>query len=191
MDRRALTRFSALAATALVLGIAGFVLSATAGVTPDLSGPWRLQADGLLPVGEGGQACDFQGSAQVSQDGSALGGDANLTLVSGPAECPAELTAQLTGTVTGGSIEMGVLMGGQQGTAQFTGTMGQDEDSFAGPYQVDTGPFVGTTGQWLAIRGTVSNIAIPTLTAAGLAVLVLLLLGGGMIVLRRQRQNPA
>jgi hypothetical protein len=184
------TRALALAAAlapALLAGPAAFGQPAPA----DVSGSWDLQTSvflGQVPVPEGLPDCEYQGSAQVTQDGSELGGTSNLTLVSGDGECPAEMSADIDGQVVGTELEMGMLMGGQLGTALWGGSVDpqlEGEGGTGGDFTVDSGPFTGAVGTWSAVRGEPSALVIPTLTTVGVIVLVALLLGAAALLLRR------
>lgn len=186
-----------------IAGLATVILFTTAvasaqapGVGPaDVSGEWELQSSAFLGQVEGLPDCEFSGSTVITQDGGDLGGTANLTLDNGAPECPAEMSADVDGTVTGNTIEMGLLMGGQLGTALWSGTVnpqgGEGEGGTGGPFTVDSGPFAGTTGTWSAMRpvGGPSVLEIPTLTTIGIVVLVALLLGAAAMMLRR-RSTP-
>lgn len=161
-------------------------------VPVDVSGTWDLQTDVFVaqPEGqaEGLPDCQYEGSAEIGQDGSSISGSSDLSLVSGDPPCPAEMSADLTGTVAGSSIEMGMLMGGNLGSAQFTGTVVESADggNTGGGFFVDSGPFSGSDGTWTAQRGAAPVLAIPTLTTIGLVVLVALLLGAAALLLRRR-----
>lgn len=151
---------------------------------PDLSGTWQLDTTAELP--NDGGTCIFQGQAQVTQDGTDLGGTATLTLVGGPAACPPVMMADLGGEVSGdGCIEVGLLLGGNLGEASFTGCPGEAEDSLEGSYEVTSGPFAGTVGNWIAVVGR-NVLAIPTLSAVGVAALVVLLMLSGAWIARRR-----
>ena len=165
---------------------------AMAGTDIDVAGIWDLQAETPVPnqgaqgEGEVPPICLFEGTAQVSQDGTSLTGNAALALADGPVECPMELSASFTGNVSGSSIQMGMLMGGNLGTASFTGGQGDFPDTLQGSMNVDSGPFNGITGFWTGARRQ-SVLDIPTLGGAGLVLLILALLAAATFVLRRHR----
>lgn len=162
-----------------MLGLA-IVLTAVAApalAQVDYSGAWDLSATSVLPD-EGG-TCSFEGSVQISQSPNGVSGVASLSLVAGPDSCPMELMADLTGRVgEGDCIVDGVLLGGQLGDATFGGCPGDQPGSLQGSMQVTAGPFAGTTSIWTGARQT-QQAAIPTLSAAGLALFIGLLLAAG------------
>ncbi|MCB1036285.1 MAG: IPTL-CTERM sorting domain-containing protein [Acidobacteria bacterium] len=152
----------------------------------DVHGPWLLEASASLPTAEG-VFCDFEGTAQILQDGTVINGDANLMLVNGPDGCPMEMSAQLSGIAADGAINMGVLMGGNLGEADFQGSAGDVVGTLQGSFQAINGPFGGSNGSWLARRQE-SVVAIPTLSDWGLVLMaVLLFLAGSLFMLRRRR----
>jgi len=175
-----------------ILAIA--LLLATSGIAaaqvPDFSGTWQLTSQLFPPIQppELGQVpCDFEGSAVITQDGSDLGGTADLTLVSGPVECPAQMSAEVSGTVgpQGGVMLGGSLLGGNLGTAFFDGT-GDPQAGLGGTAAVETGPFGGANGTWAAVLGGPSILEIPTLTAFGLVLLIGLLAVSALYLVRRR-----
>jgi hypothetical protein len=188
-----------------VLGFACAVLlsAATASAQFDLSGDWELEVDAFFGLVDGLPDCEFAGAASITQDDGDLGGTADLTLVAGDPECPAEMSADVDGTFDGVAIEMGLLMGGQLGTAQWSGGIvvagsegGQDGEilGLLGDFLTDSGPFAGTGGTWIAQRGAGPPvIVIPTLTTLGLIALVALLLAAAALMLRRRpaAESPA
>lgn len=148
----------------------------------DLSGAWNMETTAGLP--EEATPCIYSGDCQMQQSGSSLSGTVVLGLVSGPADCPTEMTATIEGTVEGDSV-FGTLLGGQLGTADFQGSR---TNSFSGTFQASPdGPFAGGDGSWLAVRPSV--LEIPTASATGLILLVLMLLAGGTWLLRSERQT--
>jgi len=159
----------------------------------DVSGSWELQTSVFFGQGEGLPDCEYQGSAEITQNGTDLGGTSSLTLESGDASCPAEMAADVDGQIMGNLLEMGMLMGGQLGTAQWGGTVAPAaaEGVTGGDFLVDSGPFSGSGGIWSAQRGTPPVLAIPTLTTLGLVALVALLLGAAALLLRRRSAAPA
>ncbi len=193
---------TALVGAALLL-TAGSAFAQPAPPAADLTGDWTLQASAFPPevppgATQGLQPCDFEGTADVTQTEGALSGDASMSLVDGPQSCPPVMAATLTGEVVGNDVQMGMLMGGNLGTADFqgliqvigpagatAGTMIQ----LSGNFQVTQGPFQGFFGTWSGVPGgpPPSVLEIPTLTAAGLAVLALLLLGAAIVQLFRRR----
>lgn len=161
----------------------------------DVSGFWDLETSVFLNQQEGLPDCQYGGSADITQDGSDLGGSATLQLESGKPSCPAQMTADVDGEVAGNTIEMGLLIGGGQlGTAQWSGTVGpRAEGITGGPFTVDSGPFAGAGGTWSAVRGEPPVVAIPALDTVGVVVLAALLLGAAALLLRRRRpaERPA
>lgn len=204
-----------LASAVLVVSAAAF--GQPAPPAADLSGNWILQSqqtlggnnEGLVskPEAQNHQVCTYEGTASVDQTDGALSGDATLNLVSGDQPCPDTMSAQLTGGVDGTQVMMGMLMGGL-GTATFSGMInlpavkspagGEDRAvgnvaapqlagvTVTGTSTVTQGNFLGATGTFMATP-QLSVIEIPTLTAAGLALLVLLLLGSATFLLLRRR----
>lgn len=185
---------------AITILLTAAIASAQVEGTVDVSGDWELQTSAFFEAAEGQVAdCEFAGSTVITQDGAELGGTASLTLTGGDPECPAEMSADVDGTVTGNTIEMGLLMGGQLGTAEWSGTVDpqgrpeghpqgpEGEGGTGGPFTVDSGPFSGTIGTWSAQRpvGGPSVLEIPTLTALGIVALVALLLAAAAVMLRR------
>jgi hypothetical protein len=169
--------------------------------SPDLSGPWTFQTSMTvpLPAGVAGGVptteCFFEGTAQVTQDPQGqLSGTAAMTLVRGEAPCPAESSAQVTGGLDGAVLFL-TLDGGNFGVAYLTGqettgaalTAGPPtgilQPGYEGTLGVETGPFAGVTGSWIAFPGTVAE-SIPTIGALGAAGLVLLLVTAALLSLR-------
>lgn len=173
----------------------------------DLTGTWNLEVEAHLPqedppppelagasakpAPKGGVAapdCVYSGSVAASQTGSQWTGPAELTLVSGEAECPAEMIGDLTGTLSeeGETIFIdGFIDGGNPGgNATFSGTISPNPGG-SGTMVVDEGTFAGSSGDWSAVL-LQSVLEIPELTPAGLAVLTLLLLAAGAWLLGRQ-----
>lgn len=153
-------------------------------VAQDLSGSWAMDTSATMP--DDLSQCEFEGSCEMDQDGSSLTGRVFLRLVSGPADCPSLMAADLEGSVQGDEVVMGAVMDGGFGQASFTGAR---TNSFAGEFQVTSGPFTGTTGTWAADRLELSEI--PALGGAGLAVLAVLLAASAALLLRRRRQAAA
>ncbi len=163
-----------------------FVLGLSAlGLIPNISvaGDWQIEATFEVPdVG----TCDYSGTAQVTQDGTAFSGVAQLFLNDGGEICPAEMSADLTGTVVGDSLEMGVLMGGELGTATFTASLLKAAGPLQGTTMVNTGLFTGATSLWVATPAP-AVLTIPVLGPWGTATLVGLLFLSGVFLLMRQR----
>jgi len=171
-------------ASLLMLPAFFFGLSAL-GLIPNISvaGDWQIEATFEVPdVG----TCDYSGTAQVTQDGTVFSGVAHLFLNDGGEICPVEMSADLTGTVVGESLEMGVLMGGELGTATFTASLLKAAGPLQGAAMVTTGQFAGATSMWMASPAA-AVLAIPVLGPWGTAMLVGLLFLGGLLVLMRQR----
>lgn len=168
----------------------------------DLTGTWSLELEAipnegeiapeagpvLRPEGIAIQPCVYSGTVVATQDGNQWTGPAELSLVSGPAECPAEMIGDLTGTLSevGGTIFIdGFIDGGDpSGNATFSGTISPNPGG-SGTMIVNQGSFLGTEGDWTAVL-LQSVLEIPELTPAGLAVLTLLLLAAGAWLLGRQ-----
>ena len=161
----------------------------------DLTGTWTLQASAFPSPGAVGgvQSCDFQGTADITQTEGALTGDASMDLVSGPMGCPPTMSADVTGQVDGSTVQMGMILG-ELGSVDFDGEIAQGATqggaiSLAGGFQVTQGPFTGYSGSWNGVPGgsPPSPLEIPTLTAAGLAALALLLIGSAIFLIVRRR----
>jgi hypothetical protein len=148
----------------------------------DLSGSWLMDMSADVP--EAVEPCIYSGDCEMSQDGSQLTGTVDLMLVSGPENCPAEMTAALGGIVDDDDVS-GTLSGAD-GEADFTGSRA---NSFVGTFQATEGAFAGSDGEWVAVRPLVHVTEIPSLTGAGLTLLVLALLAGGAWVLRGRREE--
>lgn len=171
----------------------------------DLTGTWNLELEATPPVvipeaaarqagpvlqpeGVLVEPCLYSGTVVASQEGSQWTGPAELSLVSGPAECPAEMTGDLTGELSedGGVIFItGFIDGGDpSGQATFDGTVSPNPGG-SGTMTVNQGDFQDTEGEWVAVLQQ-SVLEIPELTPLGMAVLTLLLLAAGAWVLSRQ-----
>lgn len=148
---------------------------------PNLAGQWLLSADVVL---EGETVpCHFEGLANVMQDGTLLTGNVTLGLITGPAACPPEMSAQLNGGIEAGNqIFLFGQLGGDLGTLDFSGQISPNPGG-GGDFNVRQGPFAGAMGVWAA-QLIESVLQIPTLTAVGLTLLTLLLLGVGTLLLR-------
>ena len=175
-------RLACLNAVLILVVLSLFTTSFALAQPPNLSGRWNLSASGMLVTG--GMPCTFQGHGDMMQDGNQLSGQAELMLVSGPAECPAEMSANLAGMLDGPSF-VGTLDGGQMfGMLNFSGMLGQDGRSLEGNYSVTSGPFMGTTGAWNS--ALVDGFLIPVLDVAGILLLTVLLAYTGSKLLRRK-----
>jgi hypothetical protein len=96
------------------------------------------------------------------------------------------MMATLSGTAGVGGVELGVLLGGDLGEAYFSGARDPKSGALMGDSEVETGPFGGSDGTWMAVLARQSVLEIPTLTALGLAALITLLLASGAWILRRR-----
>ena len=159
-------------------------LSAT-GLVPALSvsGGWILTATMELPdVG----SCDYEGAAQISQDGASFNGTAELALVDGSESCPATLSGDISGTISGDTIEIGLITDGEDGSATFTGSLVlKATGPLQGSATVNAGPFNGTTSTWAATPLSAVT-AIPVLGTWGTITLASLLFLGGIFLLWRR-----
>jgi len=180
--------------TLIVLAIA--VLAPTlahAGLVPpgtDLSGRWILTSSCTLPAEE--QACVYEGSGELMQNGGPVNGQVTLFLISGPAGCPAEMMASVMGTLSGlaffGTLDGGMLLG----TLDFSGQASADGSTLGGDSNSPDGqPFAGTSCTWSAARRQLFDPSIPTLSGVALALLAVLLLAGGVLMLRRRQGGGA
>lgn len=194
---RSISRVLALVAVATLLGVP------VAAQNADVSGNWNLQVMAFLP--DVPTACEFIGTAQITQVGSDFSGMADLTLVSGPEGCPMELAATLSGvldgnamagTLDGGQIGMASFSGTVDGAAMLRGTLGGDRSAAtvapkatpAGRFSAGSGPYSGTSGSWAAARQSV--LEIPTLTETGLMLMALLLMASAIFFLVRGWRQP-
>lgn len=157
-----------------------------AGLSPpvgDISGDWTLPTTCTLPTDE---VCVFEGGGSLMLVGNEVSGQVTLMLASGNSPpCPTEMMATLMGTLSGvdffGSLDGGQLLG----TLDFSGQVSPDLQMIDGTSRAPDGqPFAGTTCVWAAQRQ--EAVFIPTLSGVGLALLVALLLGGGLLMLRRR-----
>jgi len=159
----------------------------------DVSGSWSIQ---MRIVSNAHSAavvtgCDFQGTANVVQNGSQFTGDASVDLTAGGITCPPSMSANLSGDVTGNTVSMGMAMGGGAfGTGTFTGTVLTAAargagTNMGGSFTVTGGPFAGTGGTWSATQQA-PVAAVPALGTKGLAALALLLLATALWFLLRR-----
>lgn len=183
-----------IAASFLLLVVAP--LAAQGGL--DLPGRWQLTvgftlvqempAERAVKQVEGD--CEYQGTADVTQDGNSFSGSATLDLVQGVAECPQEMMAEITGQISQevpGQIS-GQLSSPDFGQADFTGAIAKASGTLSGVAVVTSTPMPalqGAVGNWIGI-GLRQTVAIPTLSALGLTLLVLLLLAAGALALRKR-----
>lgn len=178
-------RYGSAVSIMLLIGVAVLVPAAPATAqgapVPDLAGQWLLSTDVLL---EGETVpCHFEGLARIMQDGTELSGEVTLGLVTGPAACPPEMTAQLSGGLEiGTEVYLFGQLGGDLGALNFSGQISPNPGG-GGDFNVTQGMYMGLTGTWAA-ELLESVLQIPTLTAVGLTLLTLLLLGAGALLLR-------
>ena len=174
-------------ANAALLVLAGLVAGSLSAQAPDLTGTWDLQASVFFGKGKGAD-CQFEGSAEIVQTGSEVTGSASLDLTAGDPLCPATMSATLSGTASEAEgILLTGLLSGQLGAVSFSGAP-LSADELQGDHLSTQGPFAGSSGTWAAQRQPEqSALEIPTLTAFGLAALVVLLLAAGAVVLLRRR----
>lgn len=172
----------------LLLGAVVLLLSASALWSQDISGPWEVVADVVLPVElsnqpEGLADCEYDGMAELTQAGVDISGPVMLDLVAGDGqECPGALTGEMRGVVRDGVI--GQITTPMQELLDFSGQFGgAAQDNLAGSFNVTEGPFAGATGSWAAQPGEPA----PALKAAALVLLALLLVAATTLALRRQR----
>jgi hypothetical protein len=152
------------------------------------SGNWTLNATFSVPeVG----TCVFSGDADVSQEGTSLLGTANLNRVDGGEGCPPSMSANFSALVgPAGELLSGQMSSQEFGSATFEGSLSRAPGG-SGSTTVTQGPFTGTTGSWSAQLGGIPVVAIPTLGVLGLASLIVLLIGSGLLLLRRRSSQPA
>ena len=185
----------------IVLVFMGSAVTPSAWAQVDYSGTWNLTTQTLLP--DFNDPCLYEGTAVITQNGTALTGTASLTLTSGPGACPSNMSAQVTGSVQNVGVVLGLLLDGQLGEAQFssrgaapgmmqsanggTDKVKADGMSLAGSFDVTVGPHAGQTGSWSAMMvAMMDDLPIPTLAFYGGLVLVLLLVAVGGFRIRRR-----
>jgi hypothetical protein len=200
-----------LSAAAVLLATAPLALGQGAPPAANLSGSWNLQCTFELPVDpmlatgpdalDGGPTCDYEGTAHVIQDGEGgVTGSASVALVAGDPPCPAEMSGSLTGSLVGTTLT-GKLTDPNLGESDFTGSLtpalAARQGAIAAGAQaglmlagtnmvVGQSPFAGATGTFMAVARA-SVVEIPTLGAAGLVALVLLLAASAAFLLLRRR----
>ncbi len=160
-------------ATVLAVGLLLAVPAVAAVITVNITGDWTLT------VVDPTHGCTWVGPLTVVQTGNTFTGSATLKIQPGSNDpCPSSFVGTVSGTLVGLMIKFGVAMGVE--TATFDGTIAVDQLSASGTWTTsDT--FEGT---WLAQR--VVGVRAPALSAAGLTALLVLLLAGGVYVLRRR-----
>lgn len=175
----------------------------------DVAGAWLLTTTFTLEGEAAGEAagsdCDYQGLAEVTQDGLDFGGEASLELVAGGSVCPEQMTAQLTGQILMapppedhrtsarpkqiGPVQLtGELTSPEFGVASFFGGLAKVTGPLSGGTFVTSSPLpalAGATGDWMAVPRQAA-VEIPTLGGAALALLAVLLLAAGFLYLRRR-----
>jgi len=140
----------------------------------NISGDWKLTV--LEPT----LGCTWVGPAGLVQSGDTFTGSTSLVLRPGSGDqCPTSLVGTVSGTLVGLMIEFGVAMTTE--TASFEGIVADDQLSASGTWKLAEPSLEGT---WSAER--VVGVHAPALNAAGLAAVFLLLLAGGVYVLRRR-----
>jgi len=161
---------------ATVLGV-GFLLAipvVAAVLDANINGDWTLT------VVEPTLGCTWVGPLTVVQTGNTFTGAATLNLVPGSSDpCLSSISGTVSGTIAGFMIQFGFATGGP-GTANFNGVIASDQLSAEGTWTIP-GVFNGT---WHAEK--VVGVRAPALSAAGLAALLIMLLAGGVYVLRRR-----
>lgn len=172
---------------------AGCLLLATAPLAAqgglDLPGRWQLTVSITLGQ-EAVTLCEYQGIADVTQDGNSFSGNGSLNLVEGGPDCPQEMMAEITGQISAevpGQIS-GQLSSPDFGLADFTGSIAKASGTLAGTAVMTSTPMPllqGAVGNWIGV-GLRQTVEIPTLSALGLTLLVLLLLAAGALALRKR-----
>lgn len=147
------------------------------------SGNWTLNTTFSLPQ-DG--TCVFSGDADVAQQGTSLTGTANLSLVEGGDGCPPSMSANFSALVgPAGELLSGLMFSEEFGSSSFEGSLSRAPGA-SGTTTVTQGPYAGTTGTWSAQLGGIPVVAVPTLGVLGLASLIVLLIGSGLLLLRRR-----
>jgi hypothetical protein len=188
-----------LAAAVLIVGVIAVAPWAVAQTQPtDLTGTWDMQATvelpppepaarpraDLEPKGVVADPCVFRGTANIVDQSGDLSGTVDLMLFSGPAGCPAEMSGMLSGGTDPGTSEIfvGGTISGPLGMLSFSGSLTPNPGG-GGTFDVTQGAFMGASGSWAAQLAQ-NILEIPTLTAVGLTLLTLLVLGAGYVILR-------
>ncbi|MGD2113569.1 MAG: hypothetical protein PVG07_00845 [Acidobacteriota bacterium] len=181
-------------AAAILIAVVLVVAPWAAAQTPstDLTGTYDMQATVELPSMETPAAqtkglampCQYEGTADIVDENGDLSGTVDLMLVTGPEGCPADMTGTLNGSGDPGTTDILVMgtIGGTLGMLTFNGSLTPNPGG-GGTFSVTQGGFVGAVGSWAAQRFE-SIFEIPTLTAVGLTLLTLLVLGAGYFILR-------
>jgi hypothetical protein len=139
----------------------------------------NVTGDWTLSVTEPTTPCTWVGPLTVLQTGNTFMGSATLRLQPGSSDaCSSSFAGTVSGTIVGLDIKFGVAMGVE--TANFDGTIAGDQLTASGTWAIPA-EFEGT---WFAQR--VTGVRAPALSAAGLAALLIMLLAGGVYVLRRR-----
>lgn len=139
----------------------------------------NVNGDFTLTVVDPTHGCTWVGPLTVAQSGSTFTGFGTLRLVPGSSDpCPSSMIGTVSGTIVGFAIKFGLAVAAE--TANFDGTVSNDESTASGTWMIP-GMFDGT---WHAER--VVGVRAPAMSASGLATLLVLLLAGGVYVLRRR-----
>lgn len=137
----------------------------------------NVTGDFTLTVVDPTHGCEWVGPLSVVQSGSTFTGSATLKLLPGSSDpCPSSLIGAVSGTIVGFVIQFGLAVGTE--TANFDGIVGNDQSTASGTWTIP-GMFDGT---WHAER--LMGVRAPALSASGIAGLFVLLLAGGLYVLR-------
>ena len=161
-------------ATVIGIGLLLAIPAMAAVVNVNITGDWTVT------VVEPTLGCTWVGPLPLVQTGNTFTGSATLKLQPGSSDpCSSSFAGTVSGTIVGLTIKFGVATGTE--TASFDGTIAVDQLSASGMW---TNPDEMLAGTWLAQR--VVGVRAPALNAAGLAVLLVLLLAGGVDVLRRR-----
>jgi len=144
-------------------------------MTANVAGNWTLT------VVEPTTPCTWVGPLTLVQSGSSFSGSGTLSIQPGSDPgCLPTLSGTVTGGLLGFSIDFGLAIGG---SALFDGTVSDDQQSMAG-----TWVFSPLSGTWHAER--VVGVRAPALDAAGLGVLLVLLIASGAALARRRAARP-
>ncbi len=128
--------------------------------------------------------CTWGGVLQFTQTGTALASTGTLVLAAGgDPTCPPVLPGATSGTVTGQDVAFGTPAPPPIGSVDFVGQVATDGLSMSGTWAAAAGTNLG--GTWSASR----MAAAPTLPEWGAILMLALLLGAGVLALRRRQQQ--
>jgi len=160
---------------ALVVSLVALGGVGTARAQGEVQG-WTLRVE--VPV----HGCLFEGLMQLYATDVGFAGVATATHVAGDIPpCPEVLIgtqAQVSGTIIGQTITFGVVTS-MSGTVLFEGSVAPDFASAEGVWTIDS-----LTGPWFARK--IQSSSVPTMSTLGVGTLGVLLVAGGISLIRRR-----